>query len=155
MGLLRISCGGRWSASAEDSVAATAKAIAAAVARELVETFAYAILYMLIFVALVILLRLAALAINLVLRLPVLSSVNTFGGALLGLLEGMMVVWLLIWLAAPLRHRPSRGEHLSASLFHDGRTNGPAVIPIIISLWSAARSVGYGGNYAANTLFQM
>ena len=43
-------------------------------------------------------LRLAALAINLVLRLPVLFSVNTFGGALLGLLEGMMVVWLLIWL---------------------------------------------------------
>ena len=55
----------------------------------------------------------------------------------------------------PPWHRPSRGEHLSASLFHDGRTNGPAVIPIIISLWSAARSVGYGGNYAANTLFQM
>lgn len=50
------------------------------------------------FVALVLLLRLAALAINLVLRLPVLFSVNTFGGALLGLLEGMMVVWLLIWL---------------------------------------------------------
>ena len=83
---------------AEDSVAATAKAIAAAVARELVETFAYAILYILIFVALVLLLRLAALAINLVLRLPVLSGVNTLGGALLGLLEGMMVVWLLIWL---------------------------------------------------------
>ena len=51
---------------AEDSVAATAKAIAAAVARELVETFAYAILYILIFVALVILLRLAALALLIV-----------------------------------------------------------------------------------------
>ena len=51
------------------------------------ETFAFAILYILIFVALVLLLR-AALAINLVLRLPVLFSVNTFGGALLGLLEG-------------------------------------------------------------------
>ena len=87
---------------AEDSVAATAKAIAAAVARELVETFAFAILYILIFVALVLLLRLAALAINLILRLPVLFSVNTFGGALLGLLEGMMVVWLLIWLAPRL-----------------------------------------------------
>ena len=41
---------------------------------------------------------LAALAINLVLRLTELLRVNTFGGALLGLLEGMMVVWLLIWL---------------------------------------------------------
>ena len=34
---------------AEDSVAATAKAIAATVARELVESFAYAILYVLLF----------------------------------------------------------------------------------------------------------
>lgn len=107
---------------AEDSVAATAKAIAAAVARELVETFAYAILYILIFVALVILLRLAALAINLVLRLPVLSGVNTLGGALLGLLEGMMVVWLLIWLA------PRLGIALPAEntyLLHFFMTVGP------------------------------
>ena len=97
-------------------------AIAAAVARELVETFAYAILYILIFVALVLLLRLAALAINLVLRLPVLFSVNTFGGALLGLLEGMMVVWLLIWLA------PRLGIALPAEntyLLHFFMTVGP------------------------------
>ena len=107
---------------AEDSVAATAKAIAAAVARELVETFAFAILYILIFVALVFLLRLAALAINLVLRLPVLSGVNTLGGALLGLLEGMMVVWLLIWLA------PRLGIALPAEntyLLHFFMTVGP------------------------------
>jgi len=92
------------------------------VARELVETFAFAILYILIFVALVLLLRLAALAINLVLRLPVLFSVNTFGGALLGLLEGMMVVWLLIWLA------PRLGIALPAEntyLLHFFMTVGP------------------------------
>ena len=150
-----IRCGGRWSASAEDSVAATAKAIAAAVARELVETFAFAILYILIFVALVILLRLAALAINLVLRLPVLSGVNTLGGALLGLLEGMMVVWLLIWLA------PRFGIALPAEntyLLRFFMAVGPMGLLsslYIISLWRAAGTVGYGGNYAANTLFQM
>ena len=86
------------------------------------ETFAFAILYILIFVALVFLLRLAALAINLVLRLPVLFSVNTFGGALLGLLEGMMVVWLLIWLA------PRLGIALPAEntyLLHFFMTVGP------------------------------
>ena len=83
---------------AEDSVAATAKAIAAAVARELVETFAFAILYILIFVALVILLRLAALAINLVLRLPVLSGVNTLGGALLGLVWAVLLLFAAVWL---------------------------------------------------------
>lgn len=87
---------------AEDSVAATARPLRPAVAPGTGGDFAYAILYILIFVALVILLRLAALAINLVLRLPVLSGVNTLGGALLGLLEGMMVVWLLIWLAPRL-----------------------------------------------------
>ena len=67
-------------------------------------------------------LRLAALAINLVLRLPVLFSVNTFGGALLGLLEGMMVVWLLIWLA------PRLGIALPAEntyLLHFFMTVGP------------------------------
>ena len=72
--------------------------------------------------ALVIMLRLAALAINLVLRLPVLSGVNTLGGALLGLLEGMMVVWLLIWLA------PRLGIALPAEntyLLHFFMTVGP------------------------------
>ena len=67
-------------------------------------------------------LRLAALAINLVLRLPVLSGVNTLGGALLGLLEGMMVVWLLIWLA------PRLGIALPAEntyLLHFFMTVGP------------------------------
>ena len=104
------------------NVSASSRAIAAAVARELVETFAFAILYILIFLALVILLRLAALAINLVLRLPVLSGVNTLGGALLGLLEGMMVVWLLIWLA------PRLGIALPAEntyLLHFFSTVGP------------------------------
>ena len=67
-------------------------------------------------------LRLAAQAINLVLRLPVLSGVNTLGGALLGLLEGMMVVWLLIWLA------PRLGIALPAEntyLLHFFMTVGP------------------------------
>ena len=83
---------------AESTIAATAKAIAAAVARELVESFAYAILYVLLFLALGAVLHVASLGISMLLRLPLLSSVNTLGGALLGLLEGMMVVWLLIWL---------------------------------------------------------
>ena len=123
---------------AEDSVAATAKAIAAAVARELVETFAFG------------------------------GAGHQSGPAPAGALRGQHAGRRFAGLVRghdggvaadlagpPPWHRPSRGEHLSASLFHDGRTNWPAVIPIIISLWSAARSVGYGGNYAANTLFQM
>ena len=107
---------------AEDNIVTTAKAIASAVARELVETFAYAILYILLFLALLVLLRLAARGINLILKLPVLSGVNTLGGALLGLLEGMMVVWLLIWLA------PRLGIALPAEntyLLHFFMTVGP------------------------------
>ena len=83
---------------AESTIAATARAIAAAVARELVESFAYAILYVLLFLALGAVLHVASLGISMLLRLPLLSSANTLGGALLGLLEGMIVVWLLIWL---------------------------------------------------------
>lgn len=52
----------------------------------------------------------------------VLSGVNTLGGALLGLLEGMMVVWLLIWLA------PRLGIALPAEntyLLHFFMTVGP------------------------------
>ena len=51
-----------------------------------------------------------------------LFSVNTLGGALLGLLEGMMVVWLLIWLA------PRLGIALPAEntyLLHFFMTVGP------------------------------
>mgnify|MGYP003167819398 CR=1 FL=1 len=54
--------------------------------------------YVLLFLALGAVLHVASLGISMLLRLPLLSSVNTLGGALLGLLEGMMVVWLLIWL---------------------------------------------------------
>ena len=83
---------------AESTIAATARASAAAVARELVESFAYAMLYVLLFLALGAVLHVASLGISMLLRLPLLSSANTLGGALLGLLEGMIVVWLLIWL---------------------------------------------------------
>ena len=67
-------------------------------------------------------LHVASLGISMLLRLPLLSSVNTFGGALLGLLEGMMVVWLLIWLA------PRLGIALPAEntyLLHFFMTVGP------------------------------
>ena len=75
-----------------------AESTIAATARELVESFAYAILYVLLFLALGAVLHVASLGISMLLRLPLLSSANTLGGALLGLLEGMIVVWLLIWL---------------------------------------------------------
>lgn len=91
-------------------------------ARELVESFAYAILYVLLFLALGAVLHVASLGISMLLRLPLLSSVNTLGGALLGLLEGMMVVWLLIWLA------PRLGIALPAEntyLLHFFMTVGP------------------------------
>ena len=67
-------------------------------------------------------LHVASLGISMLLRLPLLSSVNTLGGALLGLLEGMMVVWLLIWLA------PRLGIALPAEntyLLHFFMTVGP------------------------------
>ena len=53
--------------------------------------------------------------------------------------------------AAAIRHRPAHGGHLAIALFLDGGAAGPAVILIMISA-SAQR---YGGNYAADTLFQM
>lgn len=83
---------------AEGGIAAAAGEIASAVARELTENIVYAVLYLLLFLILAVLLHLAAQGVSLVLRLPVLSGANAFGGALLGLLEGVMVVWLAIWL---------------------------------------------------------
>lgn len=83
---------------AEESIAATGSAIAAAIARELVRSFVYAILYILIFLVLLLVLRLAVLSLNLVLRLPLLRSVNALGGAALGLVEGMMLIYLALWL---------------------------------------------------------
>ena len=79
----------------ESSIAATARAIAAAVARELVESFAYAILYVLLFLALGAVLHVASLGISMLLRLPLLSSANTLGGALIfGMADDGQIVGL-------------------------------------------------------------
>ena len=86
-------------ALALDAVQAGAAAIRAAAPLRLLGLAAVGnVPALLLFLALGAVLHVASLGISMLLRLPLLSSANTLGGALLGLLEGMIVVWLLIWL---------------------------------------------------------
>lgn len=107
---------------AESGIAAIGQAVASAVTRALVESVLYAVLYILLFLALLAVLKLAVFSVSLILKLPVLGSINRLGGALLGLMQGAIVVWLLLWLLPRFGIvLPTEGTHL----LHFFSTVGP------------------------------
>ena len=76
--------------------------IAMAVVESLAYSFIHALLFGLTFLALLVVLKLVAGALDLMLRLPVLRTLNRTGGAMIGLLQGLVVVILVLWVASRL-----------------------------------------------------
>lgn len=70
-----------------------------ALVETLVETVVHAVLFLLAFVVLNILLRVLLAAMDLVLMLPGLRTLNALGGAAVALVEGTLLLFLLVWVA--------------------------------------------------------
>lgn len=76
--------------------------IAMAVVESLAYSFIHALLFGLTFLVLLAVLKLVVGALDLMLRLPVLRTLNRTGGAMIGLLQGLVVVILVLWVASRL-----------------------------------------------------
>ena len=72
---------------------------AAAVAAYLAGLIAWAALFILSFFLILLVCFLVSHALDLAFRLPILSAVNTAGGALLGLVKGALILMLALWAA--------------------------------------------------------
>lgn len=70
-----------------------------AVTETLVETVVHAVVFLLTFIVLNILLRVVLAAMDLVLMLPGLRTLNALGGAVVALVEGGLLLFLMIWVA--------------------------------------------------------
>ena len=91
---------------AREGVRETGASILSAVAQSMAESFFYGLIYILAFLLLTVLLNLAAKLMDLALKLPVLHSANTLGGAAVGLIEGALVLVLLVLLLQRLGISP-------------------------------------------------
>ena len=87
---------------AEQTVRETGATVISAVAESLCRSVIYGLLYILAFLGLWLLLHVLAAAMDLLAKLPGLSSVNALGGAALGLVKGALVLFLAIWVARRL-----------------------------------------------------
>lgn len=70
-----------------------------ALVQVVLETVVHAIVFLVAFVALNILLRIILTAMDLVLMLPGLRTLNSLGGAVVALAEGVLLLFLLVWVA--------------------------------------------------------
>lgn len=70
-----------------------------ALVQVVLETVAHAIVFLVAFVALNILLRIILTAMDLVLMLPGLRTLNSLGGAVVAFVEGVLLLFLLVWVA--------------------------------------------------------
>lgn len=68
-------------------------------ARSLVENIVHTVLFLLSLIVLLILLKLLTNTLDHIFDLPVLNTLNTAGGGILGLLEALLLVYLALWLA--------------------------------------------------------
>lgn len=64
-----------------------------------VELFNRAVGYLLVFLCVVAITRMLAIAFGSVVKLPVIGSVNRFGGLVLGLAKGLLMCLVLVWVA--------------------------------------------------------
>ena len=79
--------------SAKESASAAISAMAYAVVRSTVQT----VLYLILFALLLILLRILTSFFDHLFDLPVLDTLNSFGGGVLGLLEAILLIYLALW----------------------------------------------------------
>lgn len=84
---------------AEEKIKETGVSLVTAVVESMMYSILYGILFLLSFLTLLVALRLLARAMDLVLKLPGLSTLNRVGGGAAGLLEGGLVLFLAVWAA--------------------------------------------------------
>ena len=84
---------------ARDEVREQGVTMAMAVVESLAYSVIHALLFALAFILLLAVLLLAVRAMDLMLRLPVLRTLNRTGGALVGLAQGLVLTALVLWLA--------------------------------------------------------
>ena len=101
--------GGLWSAAADaldkalqESADQTAAQAAASAGAALAADVAHTALYLVSFLLILLLWLLVSHALDLVARLPVLSTLNHLGGAVFGLVKGGLAVFLLAWVLCTL-----------------------------------------------------
>ena len=87
---------------AEQTIRDTGASVISAVVEGLCRSVIYGLLYILSFLGLWLLLHVLAKAMDLLARLPGLSTLNALGGAALGLVKGVLVLFLAIWAARRL-----------------------------------------------------
>ena len=87
---------------AEQTIRDTGASVISAVVEGLCRSVIYGLLYIFAFLGLWLLLHVLAKAMDLLARLPGLSSLNALGGAALGLVKGALVLFLAIWAARRL-----------------------------------------------------
>ena len=87
---------------AEQTIRDTGASVISAVVEGLCRSVIYGLLYIFAFLGLWLLLHVLAKAMDLLARLPGLSTLNALGGAALGLVKGVLVLFLAIWAARRL-----------------------------------------------------
>lgn len=85
--------------AALEKMAATGMTLVEALISVVVETVVHAVVFLLTFVLLNIVLRIVLAALDLVLMLPGLRTLNSLGGAAVAFVEGALLLFLLIWVA--------------------------------------------------------
>ena len=85
--------------AALEKIAESGMSVVEALVQVVLETVVHAIVFLLAFVALNILLRIVLTAMDLVLMLPGLRTLNSLGGAVVAFVEGTLLLFLLVWIA--------------------------------------------------------
>ena len=89
-------------AGARGTVAENYRAAIAEAARAMVESIVHAALLLVLYIALLIVLKLLVLALDHAFDLPVLSTLNGVGGAVLGVAEAVLLLYVAVYITARL-----------------------------------------------------
>lgn len=85
-------------AAVQDGMTSVAANAAAAVAASVAKTIAYAVIFLIGFLLIMLLWTILSHALDLVAKLPGLSTLNKLGGAAFGLIKGCVMLFLCAWL---------------------------------------------------------
>lgn len=115
-------------AKIEEIVAESGAPLVTAVVQAVVRAVVFGILYILAFLVLVVLLHILVAAMDLVMKLPVLKSLNRLGGAVIGLAEGALLVFLAVWIARKMGVSFEMEALAEAHILHLFTNNTPLTI---------------------------
>lgn len=109
-----------FNSSVGSAVSGTVSGLVGGAAKLFVRALVQTVLYLVCFVVLLVALRLLIRAVDLVLKLPVLSTVNGLGGALFGLIAAALILFLVLSLCARFGVAlPEMGETVLFKWFRD------------------------------------